>query len=198
MENKLVIGGTVVGTDGNMLMIDTMDVGTNGREFVENLVVVCKKKDLKDLKAGDRIKVVGCLGRNDENRTIIIGNTIEPYSDSRDLNMARLVGTAYRSFEFYPRIEGSGAFGNLLVTVDNTIYRGTAFGHTAHMLNRDCTEGSEIKLQGRIRIRPYSDREGDMQNMTEIVADPKFTKVLKTAVIVDPLDELDKQTAAGI
>jgi hypothetical protein len=200
MENKLILAGDVVGTDGDKLYMATTDVGSDGREFTQDHEIVCKKKDLKDLKAGDRVKVFGKLGRSDENRTVIISTQIEPYTDSHDLNVARLVGIAHRTFEFFPRIEGSGAFGNLLVTVDGVIYSGTAFGHTANMLSRNCTKGSTVKLQGRIDNREWPDRNGEVQSRTRIIADPDYTKVLEKAKMVDPLDELDdeKQAAAGI
>lgn len=192
MENKLILAGDVVNVNKDSMTLTTMDVGSDGREFVETHEIIMTKKELKEVKAGNRVRVIGHLGRDDHNRTVIIGDTVSLHDDLQDINVAKLVGKAHRTFEFYPRIEGSGAFGSLLVTVNQTIYRGTAFGHTAHMLSRQCLIGSTVRLQGRIRTREYTDRNGDTQRMTEIVAHPDFTKVLEVATIIDPFDELDK------
>lgn len=197
--NKLILAGEIV-EKGDVIMMTTTEFSSDGREFTEDHEIhFAKKKDSASIKAGDKIRVMGHLKRNDDNITIIeILSPPEKHEDDDDLNVARIVGKAHRTFEFYPRAEGRVALGNLLVTVENTIYRGVAFGHLAHTLHRNCSKGSDVQLEGRLRTREYEDRDGDMQSMLEIVADPDFTKVLKKAAIVDRFEQYEEKTKEAI
>jgi len=210
-QNRVLLAGMVTGVESNMLWMSTTEVAQNRREYTQAHEITGTKKMFKDIKAGERVKMFGKFGTKIETRTdgsefpktIIIADRIEPHSDAKDINVGRLQGLAHRSFEFYNYTEGSGAYGNALVAIEDEVFSATAFRNTAHWLNRDFLEGSEVKLQGRVRTRPpYTDRNGDIQEQVEIVVDIRKSKVLKKAPDYDPLDEFDqadeKQASAGI
>jgi len=195
--NKLILAGELIQKNDEVILMSTTETSSDGREFTEEHEVHVDKKVM--FKVGDRIRVMGRLERSEDNITIIKAiDKITKHEGEDDMNAARITGKAHRTFEFYPRDAGRAALGNILVTVDNTIFRGVAFGHLAHTLHRGCTKGSEVQLEGRLRTREYQDREGDMQSMLEIVADPDFTRVIKRAAIVDRFAELEEKEKAAI
>jgi hypothetical protein len=198
--NKVILCGSITSVAKGTVTMETTEPSGTGDVYTEVHNITCKPGIMKDVKTGKKFKMVGSLGRNDENRTQLQADSFKKLDKSQpDANMARLTGIAHRSFEFYPRAEGRMAFGNLLVSVDDIIFRGVAFGHTAHMLHRGCKRGSTVQLEGRVRAREYQDNQGDDQIMIEVVADPDYTKVLKKAVIVDDrFADLEEDQAKAI
>lgn len=46
-----------------------------------------------------------------------------------------------------------------------------AWRSTAEFVNRNLTKGRMVVVEGRLQIRPYTDRDGNKRSSTEVVAD---------------------------
>lgn len=107
-----------------------------------------------------------------------------------DMNVGRLCGTMYNSFDLLDSNPDRKTMGWGLVQVGDQLYRFVAFSGLAHRLANGnsrhpaAKKGAEIQVQGRLRIREYG-AEGNIRKMVEIVADPDWTKVTKEAEIID-------------
>lgn len=49
-------------------------------------------------------------------------------------------------------------------------HRVTVFGKAAEVIQKYCTKGSQLFIEGRLRTNKYQDKNGNMQYSTEIVA----------------------------
>jgi hypothetical protein len=189
--NGVRLIGTVKTVVENKALIETVNVGSDGQEYSEIHVV---EGDFSKFE-GKRVNIIGRLATVDtedgRRETIIQAQVITKAKKGEpDQNIAKFVGNAARSFQYFPRTaDGKMAFGNLLLVngpEDKPQFVATkAFGHLANSLNRGAVRGSKVQVVGPIRYREY-EQDGESRTALEIVAQPDLTKVLKVAKVEDP------------
>jgi hypothetical protein len=190
MTNRIMLAGTVVAKGNGKIDLETNELSFDGNEtYTHTHPITMTQKDLKAVKKGSQIKVMGKFGRSEDRRGRIEALAVEPGYKGNDMNFGEVIGTAHRSFQFFEAKGDKRAFGNVLVRLDDgMILRGVCFAPTCHRFNGTCTTGSTVQVLGRIQHREYIDREGDQQIMIEIVGNDDFTNVLESVDLVNPFD----------
>ena len=198
MTNRIMLAGNVLEKDNDGIVLETNEVSFDGNDTYTHLhPVTMTAKDLKAVKKGSQIKVMGKFGRGEDKRGRIEALTVDPNYKGDDINFGEIVGIAHRSFQFFEAKGDKRAFGNVLVRLDDgMILRGVLFAPTCHRFNGPCTTGSTVQVLGRIQHREYTDREGDGQVMIEIVGNDDFTNVLESVELVNPFEEMADQAEA--
>ncbi len=198
--NRLMLAGTVISKDKTEVELETSELSFDGSEEYSHFhPVKMSEKNLKAVKKGMKIKVLGKFVNDDKRRGAIEATSVTPNYIGSDVNKGELIGKAYRSFQFFPTTaDGKQAFGNVVVMLeDGVMIRGVCFTPTCHRFNRDCTTGSLVQVLGRIQHRPYTDRLGNEVRAIEIVGDDDFTNVLESVELVNPF-EADEKIAEAI
>lgn len=191
--NVVKMCGDVLEVSEDVMKLKTIERTFNGNEYEEIHTVYC---DNHGQKKGDRVKFFGSLKTIKSNlgpQTIIDADKTtlaKATKKEKSCNVAKIVGKAPQTFQFFPRAEGKMAFGNLLLlTGEETdgaqFHRGVFFGQIAHYFSRMCNRNSIVQMIGRIRNREYVDNDGESRTMLEVIVDPDQTKVLKRGKVVD-------------
>ena len=193
-KNRIMLAGVVLEKGKTGIKMETSELSFDGNEEYSHIhPVEMSSGDLKAVKKGMKIRVLGEFGRDEETRrTRIEAKIVTPNYIGEDVNKGELVGKAHRSFQFFPAITDKQAFGNVIVRLESGLMvRGVCFVPTCHRFVRECTTGSTVQILGRVQHRDYYDRAGDLTQMIEIVGDDDFTNVLKSVELVNPFDEAD-------
>jgi hypothetical protein len=194
----------LVGTIGafaeklNMVQILTKAV-SKGREYTESHAVKLPEDfDTSLIVEGNKLDIFGTLDQH-KKRTIVQATEAKKVPKNASfVNVAKVVGPTARAYEYFAPSAGKRAFGNLLVRMGEMFARVVVFNHKARSFsNGACPQGSEVEAVGRIHYRSNQQvdpatGETRVLQMTEIIADPDQTRLLKAAELDDPF----KGTAA--
>ena len=191
--NGVLITGDVTSVAKTGFNVITKNVATDGTEYTDEHQVTCKGKNPDWLKTGARIEFKAKLAVKDKRTGIVTipkdmrkaGNKVGY------MNLARLIGEIRHPFRYLPPTTDKQAIGNMLVTVEEQLFRGTCWGTMAMALKRLFTKGTMVQVQGRLQQREYINRAGDPDSMLEIVCDEEKTKVLVPAANIDEFADFD-------
>jgi single-stranded DNA-binding protein len=189
--NKFMLIGEVGVGPEDRATVECSEVGPN-RVYTEHLT--CTLPPKFDLKPG-RHKIEGTLTtvylEDGTPRTIIAADKLSKVKKAeKGMNVGRIVGTMYQSFDLLDSNPGRRTMGWGLVQIGEELFRFVAFSGLAHRLANGnskmpaAKKGAEVQVQGRLRIREY-ESNGEIRKMVEIVADPDWTLVKKAAEMVD-------------
>ena len=195
-QNILKLRGTVDAVQGKNIVLATEEVTPAGRVYPHQTPIVAHKIR-HGFKAGQRIECLASLKQNEETRmTEIVCHRMAETDAPDDLNLAKVVGVAARSFEFFDRNRGQRPFGNLLMRVGRDFIRSVAFGHLSRSLSRHCKRGAILEFYGRVNHRTFerSDGEGTGE-MIEIHIDHDRCRILE---IPEQVDEFADVTLGSV
>ena len=194
--NGIKLVGDILALNSTGLLMETKS--EDGEYSETHEVLVKPKKALKALKEGMRIKLFGTLDQIDKRTKIVADpkSITECDADEDYVNLAKLVGRTAGTFQYYAPSYGKQAFGNLLIEVNDMLFRSVLFAALATGFDRLCKRNSTVQVQGRLRKREFSNRDGDTDSMLEIIADPDETKVLAVAASIDQFAEWGAAPAA--
>jgi hypothetical protein len=198
--NGILLTGDVASVSKTGFSVITKNVATDGTEYTDEHQIVCKGKNPAWLEFGVRIEFKAKLVVKDKRTGIVTtpADMRKAADKAGYMNLARLIGEIKHPFRYLPPTPDKQAIGNMLVTVDDQLFRGTCWGTMAMALKRLFTKGTLVQVQGRLQQREYTNRAGDPDSMLEIVCDEEKTKVLVPAANIDEFADFDNDTSPPI